>query len=81
MGLSEIIEELAAKSIRRDTEFCAYQSLYNSLSAADQKALDNAWDKGYSVSIILRAIRSQGYKTSNESIRSHRHGSCRCPKE
>jgi hypothetical protein len=52
--------------------------MYDALSPENKKALDNAWAKNYSVNIILTALRSEGIKSSNESIRAHRHGLCKC---
>lgn len=59
---------------------CSYQFMYDSLSVADRKALDEAWAKGYSANMVLMALRSEGIKSSNESIRSHRIGACKCAK-
>lgn len=58
---------------------CAYMTMYNALSTLDKKALDNAWAKGYSANVILSALRSEGIKSSNEAIRRHRIGACKCP--
>jgi hypothetical protein len=80
MALSDKLEMLKATK-RKTTGDCAYQLLYASLTEIDKKALDDAWAKGYSVNIILSALRSDGHKSSNESIRAHRSGTCRCPKE
>jgi len=66
------------QSIKRN--HCAYQAMYEALSQADRKSLDEAWDKGYSVNVVLMALRSEGIKSSNESIRRHRIGACKCPK-
>lgn len=80
MALADKLEMLKITKTK-PTGKCAYQMLYDSLDEADQKAIDNAWEKGYSVNIILTALRSDGHKSSNESIRSHRRGTCRCLKE
>ena len=66
---------------RSMTEFCAYQELYNSLSDADKKALDTAWAKNYPVNVIVKALRTEGHKTSSDSVRNHKVGQCRCPKK
>jgi len=80
MALSDKLEMLKITKTRPAGK-CSYQTLYDSLDEADQKALDDAWKKGYSVNIILTALRSDGHKSSNESIRTHRSGTCRCLKE
>ena len=80
MGLADRIAESASKKVKPDT-YCAYQSMYDSLTSENKKALDDAWAKGYSCNIVLMALRAEGIKSSNESIRAHRNGMCRCPKE
>ena len=80
MGIANRLEELAVARQKPET-FCAYQSLYDSLPKEDQKALDDAWAKGYSINLILTAIRSEGHKSSNESLRAHKNGACRCPRK
>ena len=66
---------------RRTSIYCAYVVMYNCLTPSDQKALDEAWEKGYSNHTVLTALRSEGIKSSNESIRAHRNGLCKCPKK
>jgi hypothetical protein len=80
MALADKISEqvLARKKIR--VGYCAYQTLYDSLSKEDQKAIDDAWEKGYSINIILSALRADGHKSSNESLRAHKNGTCKCQK-
>ena len=53
-------------------------AMYESLSAEDQKALDAAWAKGYSANEVLMALRSEGIKSSHESIRKHKMEACGC---
>lgn len=77
MALSDRLNEMD-KTTKAD--FCAYQAMYDSLSDADRKALDEAWAKGYSANVVLMALRSEGIKSSNESIRRHKMGACKCPK-
>jgi hypothetical protein len=59
---------------------CTYQKMLNAMPTEERKALEDAWKKEISQRIILQALRSEGYKTSNEAIRAHRTGICRCPK-
>jgi dihydroorotase-like cyclic amidohydrolase len=66
------------KIVKKD--HCAYQTMYNALSPEDKEALDEAWAKGYSANVILIALRSEGIKSSNEAIRQHKIGACKCPK-
>jgi len=80
MGLADRIAESAAKRTKPDT-YCAYQIMYDNLTPENKKALDDAWAKGYSANIVIMALRAEGIKSSNESIRAHRNGMCRCPKK
>lgn len=79
MGLADRLQA-GEFSKRRANNFCAYVVMYNSLSLQDQKALDEAWEKGYSNNTVLQALRAEGVKSSNESIRAHRNGLCKCLK-
>jgi hypothetical protein len=48
MALNDKFAEMLAKrSVRRGSEYCAYQEMYNKLSKEDQKAWDEAWAKNY----------------------------------
>jgi hypothetical protein len=76
MALSDKLEE--ANELVRPK--CAYQSMVDKMDKKDREALQAAWDKGYSQRVILRALRAEGYKTSNEAIMGHRTGQCKCPK-
>jgi hypothetical protein len=59
---------------------CAYQVMVDNMNEEDRFALQAAWGKGYSQRVILRALRAEGFKTSNEAIMAHRTGQCKCPK-
>jgi hypothetical protein len=59
---------------------CAYQSMVDNMNETDRAALQSAWDKGYSQRVILRALRADGFKTSNEAIMAHRTKQCKCPR-
>lgn len=54
--------------------------MIDSMEPKEKEALENAWAAGYSQRIILRALRAEGYKTSNESIANHKSGNCKCVK-
>jgi hypothetical protein len=75
MALSDKLTELTTVNTK-----CAYIMLLESMKEEDRIALDKAWEKGISQRIILRALRSEGYKTSNEAIANHRTGNCKCPR-
>lgn len=79
MPLGKTLETLMAKQ-RFASPYCSYQTLYNTLSDSDKKALDNAWAMKLPVSVILRAIKQEGHKLGKESITAHSKGQCKCPK-
>lgn len=59
---------------------CVYMLMVNAMPETDQKVLAQAWADGVSQRTILRVLRAEGYKTSNEAILAHRTGTCKCPK-
>ena len=79
MGLAENLAEIEAKKKKKIG--CAYMAMYTALTPADQKALDDAWAKGYSANEVMMALRKEGIKSSNEAVRRHRIGVCKCPKK
>lgn len=79
MALGQALEELS-KGSKRASIYCPYQTLYNSLSPEDKKALDTAWKINMPINIIVRALRQEGHKTSSDSVRAHAKGQCKCPK-
>lgn len=80
MGLADSIDKFS-KNSRSYSQYCSYQMLYDRLPKEDQKALDEAWEKGLGVALVVRAIRKEGHKMSNDSVRAHRSGTCKCPKK
>jgi hypothetical protein len=82
MALDDKFTEILTKrSIRRTTGVCVYQEMYDKLSEKDKAALDKAWASNYPTSLIVQALRADGHKCSSDTIRLHRNGTCRCPKE
>lgn len=79
MSLEKTLMEMASKQ-KGHSPYCAYQMMLNTMSDKDRKALDEAWAKGFSANIIVKALRAEGFKATAESIRAHRRGVCRCPK-
>ena len=77
----KLIEMAKANTSRRNSIYCAYQELYNSLDDKDKKSLDAAWAKNYPVNLVVKAIRADGHKTSSDAVRAHKIGTCRCPKK
>lgn len=82
MNLEDALNEIIAS--RKDNKsliYCAYQTLYNSLSDADKATLDKAWANNYPMNLVVQALRKEGYKCSSDTIRIHRNGTCKCPKD
>lgn len=80
MSLDKTINELANKT-RKISPYCAFQMLYNSLPEQDKKALDAAIAKNLPQSLIVKALRKEGYKASSDTLRTHLKGDCRCPRK
>ena len=76
MGLADRLKEV---SVIDKSTYCAYKVMYDALSDEDKLALDEAWNKGVPTMTILNILRSENIKTSNESIKRHRSGACKCP--
>jgi hypothetical protein len=79
MALGHTLQELMENS-KKTSLYCTYQTLYNSLSPEDKKALDAAWKVNMPISLIVRALRQEGHKMSNDTVRLHSKGQCKCPK-
>jgi hypothetical protein len=79
MSLADRLESVINER-QRPANYCPYKVMYDALNTNDQKTIDNAWTKGYSANTILIALRAEGIKSSNEAIRAHRKGMCKCPK-
>jgi len=81
-GEMSLADKLAnADKNRKPDNFCPYQFMYDNLTPENKKALDEAWARGLSANVILSALRSEGIKSSNEAIRAHKSGVCKCPKK
>lgn len=82
MGLEDAIEGLlSARKNNHGVIYCAYQTLYNSLSDADKATLDKAWANNFPINLIVQALRKEGHKCSSDTIRAHKNGTCKCPKD
>jgi hypothetical protein len=79
MSLVKSLEEIK-KTSRRSNKVCAYQVMYDNLNPQDKKALDEAWATDMPLSLVVRALRQEGIKTSSDSVRAHRKRICKCPK-
>ena len=82
MALENAINSILSKrTSNKSTIYCAYWVMYEGLSKEDKKTLDDAWAKNFPVNLIVQALRADGQKCSADTIRTHRDGTCRCPKE
>jgi hypothetical protein len=59
---------------------CAVGILIEKLPAEDRKALLEAIDKNFPTQTLVKALRQEGYRTSDNNFNVHRQGKCRCPK-
>ena len=81
MALEQALKEIIKNRKTNDLQpFCAYQTLYDSLSKEDKATLDKAWENNYPMNLIVQALRKDGHKCSADTIRMHRNGNCKCPK-
>ena len=79
MGLADKLEN--ADKNKKPANWCPYQYMYDNLTPENKQALDDAWAKGLSANVVLSALRSEGIKSSNEAIRAHKNGVCKCLKK
>lgn len=81
MGLEDAFNDILSKRQKNDlSPYCAYKLLYDALTKEDQKVLDTAWKNNYPMNLIVQALRKDGHKCSADTIRLHRNGTCKCPK-
>lgn len=59
---------------------CTYQKMLDNMPENDRKTLEDAWASKISQRTIVRVLRYEGYKTSNEAIMAHFGGYCKCTK-
>lgn len=78
MSLEDTLKELTTTT--RRSEYCAWQALMLRLSDKDRTTIDKALERGVPFSIIIKAMRKEGHSTSNDSLRQHMKGLCKCPK-
>lgn len=78
MALEDTLNELTITT--RRSEYCAWQALMLRLSEKDKAAIDKAIERGVPFSVIIKALRKEGHSTSNDSLRQHMKGVCKCPK-
>lgn len=81
MGLKDRLAEIQTTTSRVYNEFCAFQNMILSLNPEDKKAVEDAFARQLPTSLIIAALRKEGIKTSSDSLRLHRSGSCKCVKK
>lgn len=82
MALEKAIEDiLASRKDNKSFIHCAYQTLYNNLSDSDKATLDKAWANNFPINLVVQALRKEGHKCSSDTIRAHKNGSCKCPRD
>jgi hypothetical protein len=57
---------------------CPVATLLESLDEKNRLALNDAITKGVPVHIITKALRSEGLRMAEETLRIHKLGACKC---
>lgn len=78
MGLADKLAEINEQF---HSQKCAYVLFLESMKEEDRKALEDAWANRIPQRVVLRALRAEGYRTSNEAIGNHKSGNCKCKKK
>ena len=65
---------------QKEVKICGYQKMIDSMPEEDKKTLEQAWKTKVSQRTIVRVLRAEGYKTSNEAIMAHFGSYCKCVK-
>ena len=59
---------------------CACAQFLEDMKTEDREYLEEAIAKSIPSSILLKALRAEGYKTSRDSLYSHYNKTCKCNK-
>ena len=62
----------------RIKDVCVVKALLERLDEKNRQALQSAIDKGVPNHIICKALRAEKLKMSEESLRLHKAGACKC---
>jgi len=73
MGLSETLENRW-----KPREGCPVARLTATMPIEDQKAFANALEKQMPISLLINAMRAEGYKISRDSLFAHIKQKCLC---
>jgi len=69
---------IAKNQPERIKDICVVKLLLERLDDQNKKALQNALDKNIPNHIICKALRAEKLKMSEESLRLHKAGACKC---
>jgi len=75
------IADLLNQAMIEQNKLCAMGKILETLSEKDRTAIDKATEGGVSGWAIFNALKSEGYKISNNTFYNHTKGMCRCPKK
>ena len=62
----------------RVKDVCVVKALLERLDEKNRQALQTALDRGVPNHIICKALRAEKLKMSEESLRLHKAGACKC---
>jgi len=74
----DINAAIAKHQPNRPNNICPVKGLLSRLDDKNRKALQEALDKNIPNHIICKALRSEGLKMSEESLRLHKIRDCKC---
>jgi hypothetical protein len=72
------LEENIKKHLFDRNNKCSWTVLYEQLSEADKKVIDNALANNYATVTIIAALRDEGYRMGEPTLNQHRRQKCRC---
>ena len=62
------------------SEGCAFARLLSIMEKEDKEYLEQAVANGVPTSLLVKALRAEGYKTSRDSFYTHFNKACVCGK-
>ena len=75
MDLENAIQKMQPARSAKD---CVVAVLIDQLDETNRKAFLSAMERNVPVYLLTKALRSEGLRMSEESLRSHKAGICKC---
>ena len=70
--------ETAIKKTWIKSNTCSVKRLIEDLSTEDKKAFNDAIQSGIPLATMVRALRTEGYKLSRDTLSAHIKQQCKC---